>query len=422
MSTSTPQGPHRRAFLEGTAATALGASILTSPARAPRGANETIGLGVLGVGGMGGAHCNAFMNLAKEKKENVRLVAFADVCKPRLDGAVARCSKTQGSEVAGYRYYHDLLQRKDVDAVVIASPEHWHAQMAIDALAAGKDVYVEKPMTLDLPDAMRLYGACKGSDRVLAVGTQYVTDPKYHKARELILEGAIGKPVSSQTGYCRNSKNGEWNYYAIDPKVKPGEMLDWKAWCGPLGEVPFDTLIYHRWRRYKTYSTGIIGDLLVHQMTPLIECLDQGWPVRVTASGGHYVDKAMENPDQVNLTIEFEKGHTMMVWGSTCNASGPAPLIRGHMGNLALSGNRCRVTPESIYSDEVDPQDFKMERGSSHDGLRLDWLSCVRSRKEPLSPVELGLKVMVIVDLAARSIWEGKAFAFDPKTMTAKAL
>jgi predicted dehydrogenase len=416
----------RRKFLKSTAAVgALAAAGSYEPIlQAPRKgviAGDPIGVGVIGVGGMGHAHCISLLGLAQKKLENFKVLAVSDVCKPRLERAQSDCAQKQGIEVGAYRYYRELLARKDIDAVFIASPEHWHAQMSIDAIQAGKDVYVEKPMTLDLADGIRLYDVARNADRIVQVGTQYVTDPKYRKAFEVIAAGGIGKPCSSETGYCRNSKTGEWNYYGIDKRVVPGEMLDWDAWCGPLGPQPFNTLIYHRWRRYKKYSTGIVGDLLVHQLTPLMWAIDQGWPTKVVATGGHYVDHDMENFDQVNLTIQFEKGHTMVVWGSTCNASGPAPMVRGHKANLHLSGNRCSLTPENIYSEDLDKEDWKFDSSGSQDELRLDFLKAVRSRGGVLSPIELGLKVMVIVDLAARSMWEGKAFSYDPKTMTARA-
>lgn len=413
----------RRTFMR-TSAAAAGAAALAvqSPAAFGHGPNDTIGVGVIGVGGMGSAHCGSLVNIAKSKRENCKIVAVCDVAKPRLDRRAKDIDKRQGGKVGAHRYYKDLLERKDVDVVWVASPEHWHAQMAIDAIAAGKDVYVEKPMTYDLPDAVRLVDAAKASDRLVQVGTQYVTDPKYHKAYALIKGGKIGKPVSSETGYCRNSKTGEWNYYGIEKDIVPGPNLDWDAWCGPLGPAKWDPLIYHRWRRYKKYSTGIVGDLLVHQMTPLIAAIDPGWPKRVVATGVHNIDLAMENFDQVNLTIEFDGGHTHVCWGSTCNATSPAPLIRGHKANLQLSGNRCRLVPENIWSEDIDREDHKFKRGSNHDELRINLLQRSRDRQPVLSGVELGHKIMVIVDLAARSMWDGKAYGYDKKTRQAVAL
>jgi len=232
--------------------------------------------------------------------------------------------------------------------------------------------------------------------------------------------GGIGLPTMSQTSYCRNSKAGEWTYYGIDPKVVPGPMLDWDRWCGPKGIAEFDPAVYARWRRYSKYSTGIIGDLLVHVMTPLIMALDMGWPTRVVASGGHYIDKAMDNFDNVNLTIQFAKGHTMIVAGSTTNEVGLETLIRGHQGNIYLNGRHCVVRPERIFVDDIDERTIEVpDIGNDQDQLRLDWLKTIRTRKTPASPVDLALRCMVIVDLASRSMWEGKAFAFDPSTLTA---
>lgn len=411
----------RRSFMK-KSAVAAGAVAMASPAAFGRGPNDTIGVGVIGVGGMGSAHCGSLMNINKNKQENLQIRAVCDVAKPRVDRRAKDCSNKQGIKVAAHRYYQDLIERKDIDCVWIASPEHWHAQMAIDAIAAGKDVYVEKPMTYNLPDAVRLMDAAKGSDRIVQVGTQYVTDPKYHKAHDLIKSGAIGKPVSSETGYCRNSKTGEWNYYGIEKDIVPGPNLDWNAWCGPLGPQEWNTLVYHRWRRYSKFSTGIVGDLLVHQMTPLLWSIDPGFPKRVVATGVHNIDKAMDNFDQVNLTIEFDGGHTHVCWGSTCNATSPAPLIRGYKANLQLSGNNCNLVPEQIWAEDIDRQKHKFQRGSSHDELRVNLLNRSRDRKAPLSPVELGYKIMIIVDLAARSMWEGKAFGYDPATRQGVAL
>ncbi len=386
--------------------------------------DRPIRIGIIGVGGMGNGHMNAFMSFQANKLQKVHIVALSDVCKTRLDAClkVAREKQKGVTKVEGYRDYKKLLARDDIDAVVIASPEHWHAQMAVDAIHARKDVYLEKPMTLRLQDALWLEEVMDANpDMRLQVGTQYMTYEKYHTAKKWIKEGRIGKPVFSQTSYCRNSVKGEW-LYGIDPKVQPGEMLDWEAWCGPLGPREWDTEIYHRWRRYRDFSTGIVGDLLVHMMTPMFFALDVGWPVRVIANGGNYIDKAMQNHDMVNMTIEFEKEHTMIVAGSTCNENGLTPMIRGHEGNLSLSGNQIEFRPERIFADNDDPETVKFKAKRPQDALRIDWLESVRTRRPNISQVQLAAKVMVGVDLATRSMWEKSAFAFDPKTRSAKRI
>jgi predicted dehydrogenase len=431
-------GESRREFLARTAALGAAATLASyaSASRFPRGPSvataprvpleesETIRMAVIGTGGMGTGHCNAIMRLAKAGHENVQIVALCDVCDPRLEQARKACAEKQSISVDTYRDYRKVLSRDDIHGVLIATPEHWHGTMARDALWAGKDVYVEKPMTLRLDDALYLREIVLAHpEMIFQVGTQKMILPKYAAAQRLIAEGAIGKPTFSQTSYCRNSMNGEWLYYAIDDSWEPGVNLDWEAWCGPLGPAPWDPEVYARWRRYRRYSTGIIGDLLVHQMTPLMLALDQGWPVRVVASGGHYVDKAMDNHDQVNINVEFEREHTMLIAGSTCNETGVETLIRGHRANLYLGGRHCELRPERIYADEVDPQVVECpDIGNDQDKLRLNWLQCMRSREPAVSGIDLATKMMVAVDLATRSIWEGRAYRFDPATMKASGI
>ena len=443
---SQPVRPHaassRRTFLTRAAAlagaAALGESCVSqgsgakaapiprSAPRAPLASGAAIQIGVIGTGGMGNGHLDGMLNDRKNGTANIDIVAVCDVNSIRLDSSRKKCAEGQpGVKVEAYASYLDVLAREDIHAVLIASPEHWHARMAEDAIAAGKDVYLEKPMTLHLEDALRLREVVQANDCILQVGTQYMMIPKYAEARQLILAGAIGTPTLSQTSYCRNSKDGEW-LYGIDPNVQPGKTLDWDAWLGVeqglSTPIAFDTEIYHRWRRYKDFSTGIVGDLLPHMMTPMMWCLEAGWPLRVTAHGHHLEDLAMQNFDQVFLTVSYETGHTMIVAGSTCNENGLAELVRGHQANLQLSGNNCVLTPERIFVDDVDPQTIECPGGDWQDQLRLDWFNSIRTREPNRSPVEYGTRMMVICDLAVRSMWGGAAWGFDPGTMKVKAL
>lgn len=387
------------------------------------GANDRIMMGIIGTGGMGSGHLNRFCALKGDSKVAYDIVALSDVCQPKLDNAKKTAEDRQpGVEVTGYRNYGDLLARSDVDCVLIATPEHQHHINAMDAIAAGKDVYLEKPMTLRYEHALELRKVVKASDRVFCVGTQKMALSKFRDARQLIGEGGIGKPVWSQTSYCRNSITGEWNYYGIDPNWKPGENLDWEEWLGWMGPREWDPKVYARWRRYRDFSTGIVGDLLVHQMTPVMFALDSDWPTRVTAHGHHHIDTEMENHDQVNMSVQFADGHTMIVAGSTCNEIGLETMIRGHEGTLYLNGTNCVMKPERHFVDEREPLDIPARNVADQDMLRMDWMEAVSERREPFSSVELGTKVVVAVDLATRSMWDGKAWGFDPETMTAKAL
>ncbi|HUR20844.1 MAG TPA: Gfo/Idh/MocA family oxidoreductase [Vicinamibacterales bacterium] len=388
-------------------------------ARTPVGADGIVHVAVIGTGGMGTGHCDALAKFAAESK-SIKVAALCDVCDPRVKNAKARVDKAQGGDVPTYRHFEEVLARQDIHGVLIASPEHWHAPLAEAAIKAGKDVYVEKPMTINLKDALRLRKVTRANpEAVVVVGTQFLMTPSYMAAEQLIKEGAIGKPVWSQTSYCRNSKAGEWNYYAIDPAWKPGVNLDWEKWCKPLGKAKWDPEVYARWRRHTRYSSGIIGDLLVHHIAPTVKALNVGWPVKVVATGGHYIDKKMENPDQININVEFEHDHSMMIAGSTCNELGVERVIRGHKANLFVGGRNAVIRPEAIWASEIEEREIPPPPGPLLDPqevLRRHWIDCIRTRQKPRSDVELGTMVMVIVDLAQRSFWEGGAFGFNPKT------
>jgi predicted dehydrogenase len=383
---------------------------------------EKIRIGVIGPGGMGTGHVHALCNFAAKGEENLEIVALADVCETRWEDAKKKCEETFKSKVDTYRDYRKLVARDDIHAVLIASPEHWHAKHATDCILAGKDVYCEKPMCLHLEESIDLMNLAEANPEIIfQVGTQKMQLKKYQEAKKLIESGAIGVPTFSQTSYCRNSKDGEWLYYAIDPKWDPKTNIDWDAWCGSGPKIPWNPEIYARWRRYRDWSTGIVGDLLVHEITPLVMALASvGWPVRVVATGSHLVDKKMENHDQVNITVEFESGHVMTVAGSTCNEVGVETLIRGHMANLYLADRHCTLRPERLFVNEIDEKKIECpDIGNDQDVHRKNWLHCIRTREKPLADSITGAKVMTIVALATRSLWEGAAFRFDPKTKTA---
>ncbi|MEM1422678.1 MAG: Gfo/Idh/MocA family oxidoreductase [Planctomycetota bacterium] len=436
---SRPSSARRRflkqsALMAGAGLVAMGAgksSDRRAPAAKGRGADptpprdgETIRIAVLGVGGMGRGHCRSIVRFARDGAQNVEIVAVCDVNDLHAAQAVKDIADAgQKAPADAYRDYREILERDDVHAVLIASPEHWHARMAIDAVHAGKDVYCEKPMTLHLDEALAVRETVHANPGVIfVVGTQKMMLPKYREAKKLIEAGAIGKPTFSQTSYCRNSPDGEWNYYGLDPAWEPGVNVDWDAWLGEYGPREWDPKVYIRWRRYRDFSTGILGDLLVHEMTPMILALDSvGWPTHVVATGGHYIDKEMENHDQVNLTIQFEREHTMIVAGSTCNEVGLENLIRGHEGNIYLNSRHCELRPTRPFVDHIDPMRVECpDIGNDQNVMRRSWLDAIRSREQPDSTVDFATKVMVAVDLASRSIWNKCAYSFDPETMTAR--
>lgn len=431
-------GQSRRSFLAHTAALAGASAILSHrpagaaqpPATIPKAKSrpslkdgEAIRIAVIGPGGMGTGHVHAFCDMAARKQENVEIVALADVCTLRWEDATAKAESTFKNKVDTYQDYREMLKRDDIHAVLIASPEHWHAQHAIDSILSGKDVYLEKPMTFEAPEAVRLMRVVQANPAaVFQVGTQKMQLKKYQEAKKLVDSGAIGVPTFSQTSYCRNSKDGEWLYYGIDPRWDPKSNIDWETWCGSGPKIPWSPEVYARWRRYRAWSSGIIGDLLVHEITPLMMALEScGWPKRVCAVGSHLVDKKMENNDQVNIMVEFESGHIMTVAGSTCNDTGVETMIRGHHANLYLADRHCTLRPQRLFTDDIDEKKVECpDIGNDQDVHRKNWLECIRTRQQPLAGVELGTKVMVVVDLACQAQWGGGTMEWDKNTMTAR--
>jgi len=228
------------------------------------GANEKLRVGIIGCGGQAGGHLRALLSM--KESDNVEVVAVCDVFSKRAEDFKAK----SGGAAKVYKDYRNLLSDKDVDYVLIATPEHWHYQMILDAADAGKHIYCEKPMTQRAEQARRVVHKIHGTKLKMQVGVQGMSDDSYETAAKIIKEGALGKVVLAQIDYSRNHKNDFW-VYDLDPDMRPGENLDWNAWLGAAPKRPFDPERYQNWRRYWDYSSGIASDLFVHRVTRMIK-------------------------------------------------------------------------------------------------------------------------------------------------------
>jgi predicted dehydrogenase len=255
------------------------------------GANDRVHLGMIGLGGMGTVHLQAFMKQTDDEKD-IQVVAVSDIYTRRKQRA-RDIAKLTDKDV--HHDYRDLLARNDVDAVLIAAPDHWHGQMALDALAAGKDVYLEKPMTHALDEARAIVDAVKKYNRILRVGNQGLSSPSTRKSKELIDAGEIGPVLCAQATSARNSLLGEWNY-RVEPEGTP-QNIDWNRWLGSAPKRPFNPDRYFRFRKYWDYSGGIATDLFFHSLGPILYPMGAQFPTRVSAGGGIYVHKDREVPD-----------------------------------------------------------------------------------------------------------------------------
>lgn len=399
----------RRSFFQG-------ATLALSATRAA-GANDRINIGMIGVGGRGSGHVRT-LNRRTEMKGDVRIVAISDIYSKRKQAA-QELARVDPGDV--YQDYHDLLARSDVNAVFIATPDHWHARMAIDAMEAGKDVYLEKPMTLTIDEARQVAQKTKETGRVLQVGSQHTSDKRNQKARELVAEGWIGPVLWAHSTYSRNSIYGEWDYH-IDEGAT-AEEIGWKQFLGSAPARPFDPDRYFRWRKYWDYSGGIATDLFYHRLAPLRQIMGIEFPTRVSGAGGIYIHKDREVPDTYATTVEYANNFCML-GSSMANAAANKyiqPTIYGHKGTITFDDNVVIVEPEWQFEKE-----FVQMAGSSkmyvevppHD---MGWehidnfLSCVRSRNKPVFDADFGYKIMTAIKLGVDSYREGRLMLWDPQ-------
>ena len=398
----------RRDFLKGAGALAAGAAVVrpafTIAAEKSKGANGRLGVGFIGTGGRCGAHIGIVNELAKEGL--VEPVAVCDVYGPRVEAA----AKHTGGKV--YRNHKDLLADPRVDIVCIASPDRLHAPQAIDAVRAGKDVYVEKPLThwLQFDLAKQLAEEAEKHKRIVQVGTQFMADQAYAQAKKLIKEGVIGKIVHIERGYFRRGDWGE-RMPIPDPNAKPGPDLDWEQFLGDAPKVPFTVSRFFQWRMYWDYSGGPATDLLVHVFTPLFCLLDVDYPERAMGGGGKFqYDGLREVPDTFNMIFDYAGGPSVVLLNTLSNETDSGTYVRGTDGLLTFAGNGIVITPHGAQK----PSHVIPWKGQGDTKLLwLNFLECVKSRQKPLSPVDVGARVQAPLNMAILSYRENKVARFD---------
>jgi len=416
---------NRREFVKAAvgAGAALGALRAARPAsaRVP-GANDRINLGFIGVGGRGNALIREFMTI-----QGMQIVAVADVWEKRKRLAAER------AKCKGHLDYRELIQNKEIDGIVIATPDHWHAPMAIAAMNAGKDVYLEKPMTRTIEEARRVYEASVRTKRVLQVGVNGSSGDQWRKARKALEDGMIGKLVMSQGSVHRNwdgkqQPRGEWNW-RIDPAAGPtgtgDNYVDWKMWLGSAPKRPWNADRFFRFRKYWDYNGGIATDLFYHSLAPLNLMWNNGqgeFPRRVAGTGGIWVFKdEREVPDTFMLVADYPSGHSVVLSSSMANATSTPGVIRGYEGTIDMAprggkGNAIVVTPEKHAAEA-----FVRKYGMAEARLELEprpshyqnFIDCMRTREQPVLPGLPAYKTMVAIAMSVESYRSGKVLYFD---------
>jgi predicted dehydrogenase len=402
----------RRSFLAGSTALLGAASKLPA-------ANDRIQLGFVGVGGRGQWLARAFSGIG-EKHGLCRIAAVCDVWEKR------RREASERYQCPGYTDYRELVDRPDIDAVVVATPDHWHAPVSLYAMEKGKDVYVEKPMCHTLGEARSMIDACHRQHRVLQVGSHGASSSAFLKIKELLAQGIIGRTIMIHGSAHRNSTRGEWNwkiYPEAGPDGKGDNHIDWKQFLGSAPDRPWDPDRYFNFRKFWDYSGGVATDLYYHMMAPL----NMAWgephlPSTVTASGGIYQFPDREVPDTYHMIAEYPQGFSVILTSSMANGY-PSPLtIRGHLGTIIAGpqDGALSVRPENgviteQYKSRFGDSEISVPLEPSSDWAhQLNFLECVRTRAKTNADVVTGAYAQVAITMGVMAYRQKRMLQFHP--------
>lgn len=365
----------RRTFVATVSGLALGVRMAGAAAQ---GANDRIRVGVIGTGG----RARGLMTQLKMIPGN-EVTAVCDVYEPRL----LQAAGIAGPAALKVPDYRRILDSREIDAVVIGTPDHWHKTITLDAIAAGKDVYVEKPVSHSIAEGVELVRAIEASKQIVQTGTQQRSWEHWMLGKQLIDSGKLGQITFIQTYWYQHARAGNYAAVALD-------KLDWKRWLGPAPDQPFRPERFYQWRHFWDFGGGCLTDLMTHWIDVVHWYMDVDAPLSAVTTGRSYNIKLWEAPDTVSATLEFPKNFMVAYLGTYVSRVDDGGLeFRGDRGTLKI--DRARL---AFYRDDAayvsgthTPEPEIFERSSS-DGtvshLR-NWLDCIRSRKTPNAPIRV---------------------------------
>jgi predicted dehydrogenase len=441
----------RREFIQSALKTATIATaaistngLMAQPSSAPpRSPNDVIQLALIGAGIQGQGDTRTALQVP-----GVKLVAVADC----YDGRLTHCKEMWGADLFTTRDYREILTRKDVDAVLIATPDHWHKQAAVDAMRAGKDVYLEKPMIHIYPDGPEIIDTARSTHRILQVGSQRVSSIVYAKAKELLAAGAIGKLNMVTARWDRNSSIGAWNY-SVPPDASVA-TCDWPRFLGSAPKIPFSAERFFQWRKWKDYGSGVAGDLFVHLFSGTHFITGAKGPTRAMATGGLRYWKDGRNVNDVLLALfDYPEGFNLSLRVNFVDGGEESEgfLFTGSEGLMEIAGNTVTVTRTPIpsepgytvstFSDAMQRQYIEQYRekyplthpsgplpqnvekfvapngySDSYDHFQ-NFFSAVRSRQPVVEDATFGFRAAGAALLSNLSADRGTVVHWDPETM-----
>jgi predicted dehydrogenase len=369
------------------AATALSAARVA-------GANDTIQIGLIGAGGRGRSVCQRAAELPK-----TRITAVCDVNPSQIDKA----KTTFAQQAASVAEFGALLARGDVDAVIIGSPDHWHVPMVIASVQAGKDVYVEKPLTHNIPEGADVIRAVEQSKRVVQVGYQQRSTPHYSTVKDLVAADKLGSVNLAETYWYQDYIRASWTW-----ETPNAEAINWKGWQGAAAAVPFDATRLGRWRWFWAYGGGHLTDLFSHWVDSVHWILGDSALVETHAFGAKMHFQDFECPDTISLSSRYSKGQLVTYQGSILSGRDDGGIVlRGSQGVLTLR----RSGFEMFRNDQPQAAPPAMTERAHRDGTVdhvENWLDCVRTRKTPNSNVRDAVAAANAAHWGNRSYREGK--------------
>ena len=394
----------RRAFLKTTTA---GAAVLSAGPlilRGAPGANSRIAIGCIGTGGRGSDLMSQIVGLAE--RQNVHITAVCDVWRKNLQAAATRVKDKFGQEPRQFTRFQELLALKDVDAVTIATPDFSHGTILTAALKAGKDVYVEKPMTIDLASANEALDLARNHSRVVQAGTQRRSEGQFIGAAKLFATGVLGQV--SRVSAAMYFHEARWARTVSDCNEAE---VDWEAFLLHLPKRPFDAKLLRQWQLYRETSNGLPGLWMTHYADAVHLITGAKYPTSAVAHGGVYVWKdGRDTTDTFHALLDYPEGF-LFDWGMGLgNSAGVHFTVHGTKGTMDLE--KWTVSPEGGRNSAVRAGPIPREPNQSHLG---NWLECVRSRQRPNADIQFGHQHAVATIMTALARQTGQRQKYDPE-------
>ncbi len=416
---------HRRDFLQSTAA---GLSLLTAGAYAYQPAQKKPRVGLIGCGWYG--KCDLFRLI---QVAPVEVVSVCDVDKKMLAEAADLVSQRQASKKTPRTYgdYRQMLKERDLDIVLVGTPDHWHALPMIAAVQAGADVYCQKPISVDVIEGQAMLAAARKHNRVVQVGTQRRSTPHLVEARDRVIKDGLLGNVGHVEVYCYYHMRARDN----PPDAAPPEHLDYEMWTGPAPMRPYNPLVHpRRWRAFTEYGNGIMGDMCIHMFDMVRWMLNLGWPQRISSSGGILVQKDSKAniPDTQLATFDYADLPVVWQhrsWGSPVDPEYPwGATIYGDKGTLRLSVHRYDFTPQGKkeptqsgmallesdqYPEDKTEKDLEQHVAAANRRHQQDFLAAIDSRGRPVADIEQGHISSACCILANIALQVGRTLEWD---------